>query len=176
MATLIYGMNQSLDGYVDHDRFGPGPTLFRHFVEQTKGRAGAIYGRRVYELMHYWDDDQPDWSDDEHAFAQAWRAMPKWVVSSSLTELGPHATLITDDLGDAVRRLKQEVEGEIEIAGPALAQGLGDLDLIGEYQIYLHPVVLGHGTPYFAGPRPPLRLITHDEVGDGVLRLTYVSA
>jgi len=57
MATIVFGMNQSLDGYVDHDRFGPGPTLFRHFVEQTRARAGAVYGRRMYEIMRYWDDE-----------------------------------------------------------------------------------------------------------------------
>ena len=75
-----------------------------------------------------------------------------------------------------MRKLKAERDGEIEVAGPVLAQSLTELGLIDEYQIYLHPVVLGHGTPYFAGPRPPLRLIAHDEVGDGVLRLTYVPA
>jgi len=176
MARLIFGMNQSLDGYVDHDRFGPGSTLFRHFVEQTRARAGAVYGRRMYEIMRYWDDEQSDWDADEHAFAEAWRAMPKWVVSRTLTSVGPNAQLVTDDLADAIAKLKAEVDGSIEVAGPNLAQSLTDLGLIDEYQIYLHPVVLGDGTPYLAGTRPPLRLIAHDEVGDGVLRLAYVPA
>ena len=62
MAKLVYGMNQSLDGYVDHDAFAPGPLLFRHFIEQTKGLTGSLYGRRLYELMAYWDEPQPGWS------------------------------------------------------------------------------------------------------------------
>ena len=84
MAKLVFGMNQSLDGYVDHMAFAPGPTLFRHFVEEAQGQAGSVYGRQVYELMRYWDDDQPGWNADEHAFAAAWRNQPKWVVSRSL--------------------------------------------------------------------------------------------
>ena len=67
-------------------------------------------------------------------------------------------------------------DGEIEIAGPTLAQSVTELVLIDEYRIYLHPVVLGHGKPYFAGPRPPLRLKTHDRIGEDVIRLTYVPA
>ena len=75
-----------------------------------------------------------------------------------------------------MRRLKSERDGEIEVAGPELARSLTDLGLIDEYRIYLHPVVLGHGKPYFAGPRPPLRLMTHERIGEDVIRLTYVPA
>ena len=176
MARLVFGMNQSLDGYVDHTEFAPSPTLFRHFVEEAQGQAGSVYGRRMYEIMRYWDDDHPEWNADEHAFASAWRKQPKWVVSRSLKAVGPNATLVGDDLAGAMRRLKAEQEGEIEVAGPGVARSLTELGLIDEYRIYLHPVVLGHGTPYFAGPRPPLRLVTHDVVGEDVLRLTYVPA
>ena len=86
MAKLIYGLNQSLDGYVDHDHpaFAPRPALFRHFIEEARRQAGCIYGRTMYGLMRYWDDDQPEWGSDERAFAEAWRANPKWVVSRSL--------------------------------------------------------------------------------------------
>jgi dihydrofolate reductase len=175
MAKLVSGMNQSLDGYVDHDAFAPGPTLFRHFIEEAQGQAGSVYGRRMYEIMRYWDDDQPGWDTDEHAFAAAWRKQPKWVVSRTLKSVGPNATLVGDDLEGAIRALKAERDGEIEVAGTILAQSLTELGLIDEYRIYLHPVVLGHGKPYFAGPRPPLRLISHDRI-DEVLRLTYVPA
>ena len=75
-----------------------------------------------------------------------------------------------------MRTLKAERDGELEVAGPAVAHSLTELGLIDEYRIYLHPVVLGHGKPYFAGPRPPLRLMTHDRIGEEVLRLTYVPA
>jgi dihydrofolate reductase len=176
MARLVFGMNQSLDGYVDHMAFAPSPTLFRHFIEEVQGLAGSVYGRRMYEIMRYWDDEHPEWGADERAFAAAWRNQPKWVVSRSSRPVGPNATLVEGDLEGTVRRLKAERAGEIEVAGPDLARSLTELGLIDEYRIYLHPVVLGQGTPYFAGPRPPLRLLTHDRIGEDVVRLTYAPA
>lgn len=174
MAKLVFGMNQSLDGYVDHMAFAPGSTLFRHFIDEARAQAGSVYGRRMYEIMQYWDGDHPEWGAEEHAFAVAWRNQPKWVVSRSLKSVGPNAELVGDDLEGAIRALKAGREGEIEVAGPDLAQSLTELDLIDEYRIYLHPVVLGHGKPYFMGPRPPLRLLAHDRIGEDVIRLTYV--
>jgi dihydrofolate reductase len=176
MAKLVFGMNQSLDGYVDHLKFAPTPTLFRHFIKEAEGQTGSIYGRKMYEIMSYWDADQPGWEDAERAFAAAWRKQHKWVVSRTLTSVGPNATLVSDDLEGAIRKLKAERDGEIEVAGPNLAQSLTELGLIDEYRIYLHPVVLGHGTPYFAGPRPRLRLGTSDRIGEDVIRLTYTPA
>jgi dihydrofolate reductase len=150
--------------------------LFRHFIAEARAQAGSVYGRHMYEVMRYWDDDQPEWDADEQAFAAAWRSHPKWVVSRTLKSVGPNATLVGDDLEGAIRALKAERDGEIEVAGPNLAQSLTELGLIDEYRIYLHPVVLGHGKPYFAGPRPPLRLISSDRVDEDVLRLIYVPA
>lgn len=176
MAQLVFGMNQSLDGYVDHTSFAPGPGLFRHFIEEAEGQVGSVYGRQMYEIMRYWDDDHPEWSGDERAFAAAWRKQTKWVVSRSLKSVGPNAVLIAHDLEGAIRKLKAERDGEIEVAGPTLAHSLTELGLVDEYRIYLHPVVIGHGKPYFSGPRPPLRLVTHERIGEGVLRLSYVPA
>ena len=173
MAKLVFGMNQSLDGYVDHTAFAPSPTLFRHFVEEVQRQAGSVYGRHMYEIMRYWDDDHAEWDAAERAFAMAWRSQPKWVVSRSLRSVGPNATLVGDDLEAGIRTLKAEREGEIEVAGPGLAHSLTGLGLIDEYRIYLHPVVLGHGTPYFAGPRPRLRLEAHDRMAEDVIRLAY---
>ena len=175
MAKLVFGMNVSLDGYVDHTEFAPDPTLFRHFIKEAEGQAGSIYGRKMYELMRYWDDDQPDWEPDGAAFAAAWRRQPKWVVSRT-SDVGPNATVVRGDLESAIRALKAERYGEIEVAGPDLAGSLTELGLIDEYRIYLHPVVLGRGTPYFAGPRPRLRLVSHDRIGEDVVRLVYVPA
>ena len=174
MAKLVFGMNQSLDGYVDHTGFAPGPMLFRHFVAEAQQQAGSIYGSRIYEIMRYWDDDRPEWNRDEQAFAEAWRKQPKWVASRSLLSVGPNATLIGNELERTVRALKAERDGEIEVAGPALAHSLTHLGLIDEYRIYLHPVVLGSGKPYFAGPRPPLRLLAYEPIDEDVIRLTYV--
>jgi dihydrofolate reductase len=176
MAKLVFGMNQSLDGYVDHMAFAPSPTLFRHFIDEARAQAGSVYGRNMYEIMRYWDDDHPEWDAPERDFAAAWRKQPKWVVSRSLKSVGPNATLVGGDLEGAIRKLKAEREGEIEVAGPNLARSLTELGLIDEYRIYLHPVVLGQGAPYFAGPRPPLRLRAHERIDEDVLRLTYVSA
>ena len=176
MARIVYGLNQSLDGYVDHTAFEPGPTLFRHFIEAAERSAGSVYGRTMYEVMRYWDDDHPEWDPEEHAFAAAWRKQPKWVVSRTLDSVGPNATLVRDDLAGLVQRLKAEREGELDVAGTLVAHGLTELGLIDEYRIYLHPVVLGQGKPFFAGPRPPLRLVETEPMDENVIRLTYVPA
>jgi len=176
MAKLVFGMNQSLDGYVDHQAFAPGPSLFRHFTEQVRGLAGSVYGRRLYEVMRYWDEDQPEWDAAERDFAAAWRGQPKWVVSRQLKSLGPNATLIEADVEAQVRALKARLVGEIDVGGPELARSLTDLGLIDEYRLYFRPAVLGRGKPFFAGPRPPLRLVASDPIGEDAIRLTYVPA
>jgi dihydrofolate reductase len=177
MAKLVFAMNQSLDGYVDHMKIGPPhPSLFDHFIEQTRRLTGMLYGRRIYEIMRYWEDDLPDWDADDREFAAAWRSKPKWVVSRSLKSVGPNATLVENDIEAAVRELKAQQVGEIDVAGPNLAGSLTDLGLIDEYRLYLHPIVLGRGTPFFAGPRPPLRLVASDVIGENVIQLTYVPA
>ena len=174
MAKLVFGMNLSLDGYVDHEAFAPDAVLFRHWIEHVRGLTGSVYGRRMYEIMRYWDEDQPEWTEDLRDFAAAWRRLPKWVVSRSLASVGPNATLIADDMEAAISGLKDDLAGEITVSGPKLARSVTELGLINEYRLYFHPVVLGHGTPFFAGPRPPLRLVTSDRIGESVIRLTYV--
>lgn len=176
MARLIFGMNQSLDGYVDHLRFpfAPGPKLFRAFVDQTARLSGSLYGRCLYEAMRYWDEDQPDWDEEKQAFAAAWRKNPKWVVSRTLSSVGPNATLFNHDVESQILRLKEIQDGDIEVGGPELAGRLTELGLIDEYRIYLHPVVLGHGKPFFTGERPPLRLTGIDRFDGDVVKLTYV--
>jgi dihydrofolate reductase len=176
MAKLVYGLNQSLDGYVDHLEFSPSAALFRHFIEHVRDLTGIVYGRRMYEVMRYWDEDLADWVAEEHDFAAVWRSQPKWIVSRSLKSVGPNAILVDDDIGAVIRGLKAQHVGEIEVAGPDLAGSLTNLGLIDEYRLYLHPVVLGRGKPFFAGPRPPLRLVTSDRIAEDVIRLTYVPA
>ena len=177
MAKLVFGMSQSLDGYVDHMRLGPpAPEAYRHFIEHVRGLTGCIYGRGLYEIMRYWDVDLPDWDATDHEFAAAWRKQPKWVVSRSLKSVGPNATLVADDLEAEIRRLKAELAGEIDVGGPDLAQSLTEAGLIDEYRLYLRPVVLGSGTPFFAGPRPPLHLVASDLIAEDLIRLTYAPA
>jgi dihydrofolate reductase len=174
MAKLIFALNQSLDGYVDDMTMEPDLTLFRHFVNDMRGLSGCVYGRRMYEMMRYWDDDRSEWSDAERDFAAAWRSQPKWVVSRTLETVGPNATLISNDVEATIRSLKAQRDGVLEIAGPELAASL--VSLVDEYRLYIHPAVLGSGKPFFAAARPPLRLVASERIGDSVIRLTYVPA
>lgn len=179
MGKLVFGMMQSLDGYIAGAAGGPelpppGASLHSYFNRHVHGLAGSLYGRRMYEVMRYWDEDRPEWGAVEHDFAAAWRAQPKWVVSRTLKSVGRNATLIGGDLEGFVRRLQAEVAGEIDVAGPELAGSLTALGLIDEYRLYLRPFVLGRGKPYFAAARPPLRLVAMDRLGEDAVRLTCI--
>jgi dihydrofolate reductase len=181
MGKLVFGMMQSLDGYVDDVAGGlalppPDAVLGRHFTDHVRGLAGSLYGRRIYEIMRYWDEDRPEWDAADHDFAAAWRRHPKWVVSRTLESVGANATLVQENVEAFVRGLKAKVDGEIDVAGPALAGTLTDLGLIDEYRLYFRPFVLGGGKPYFASARPPLRLLSSDRIGEDAVRLTYVPA
>jgi dihydrofolate reductase len=177
LAKLVYGLNQSLDGYVDHMALGPpSPALSRHFIEHIRNLTGLVYGRSTYEVVRYWDTDLPDWDEEDHNFAGIWRSKPKWVVSRSSKSVGPNATLVEDDMEAVIRGLKAKHVGEIDVAGPELAASLAKLGLIDEYRLYMLPVVLGQGKPFFVGARPPLRLVGSDRIGEDVIRLTYVPA
>ncbi len=178
MAKLILGMNVSLDGYVD-DVDGtlvmgpPSPELFDLWTQVVGRSAGAIYGRRMYEVMRYWDDDRDEWTDALRAFAVAWRRLPKWVVSSTLRSVGPNATLISGDIEARVRELKASMEGALSVSGPQLAGLMTELGLIDEYHLYLRPFVLGKGKPFFHDGRPPLRLLSSEQVDHETMRLVY---
>ena len=193
MCRLIFGMMQSLDGYIAGRSGGPqpdgllssqaaaelpppGPILSRHFNEYIRGSDGFLYGRRMYEVMRYWDEDKPEWEEIEHDFARVWRPKPKWVASRSLTHVGPNATLVQGDLIDFAANLKSKRDGDIDVAGAELAHVLSAAGLIDEYRLYFRPYVLGGGKPYFAGPVPALRLVKHDAIGEDTVRLTYVPA
>jgi dihydrofolate reductase len=181
VGKLVFGMMQSLDGYVVGadgrlDSLRPDNALAHYFNDHVRGLGGVLYGRRMYEIMQYWDEDQADWDDSERDFAAVWRAQPKWVVSRTLKSVGPNATLVGDDVEGFVRRLKADSDGEIDVAGPELAGYLTDLGLIDEYRLYLRPVVLGSGKPFFVAARPLLRLVDSGRVGDDAIRLTYVPA
>ena len=178
MAKLVYALNQSLDGYVDHDheKFVPRPALFRHFIEDVRGLSSMVYGRRMYQIMRYWDEEHANWGAEEHEYAAAWRSQPKWVVSRSLKSVGPNATLVAGHIDVLIRGLKAQLVGQIEVGGPDLAGALTDLGLIDEYRLYLHPVVLGNGKSFFSGPLPSLRLVANELIAEDVIRLTYAPA
>ena len=173
MGKLVYGLTQSLDGYVDHLDFRPSPALFRHIIGHVRDLTGRVYGRSMYEVMRYWDEDLADWVAEEHDFAAARRSQPKWVVSRSSKSVGPNATLVEDDIEAVVRELKAQLVGEIGVAGPNLAGNLTDLGLIDQYRLSFRSVVVGRGKPFFAGPRP-LRFVSSDRIAE--VRLTDVPA
>ena len=180
MAKLVFGMMQSLDGYIAAADGGlnmprPDDALHQHFNDTVRASVAIIYGRRMYEIMRYWDGEEAEEGEAGLAFATAWRAKPKWVVSRTLKSVGPNATLLSGDLETSIKALKAEHEGVIDVAGPELAGGLSALGLIDEYQLYLRPFVLGRGKPFFHGPRPPLRLKSSEQIGD-TMRLVYVPA
>lgn len=179
MARLIFGMMQSLDGYVagipgEPPPPPPGPLLHQYFEDRLRSLSGSLLGRRIYEVMRYWDEDHVDWGVIEHAFAATWRAKPKWVVSRTLKSVGGNATLVGGSVEDFVRKLKANVKGDIDVAGPDLAGSLTRLGLIDEYRLYLRPFVFGGGKPYFATARPPLRLMSADTISEETVRLIYV--
>ena len=173
-------MSQSLDGYIagpsGRPPGPPDPIVFRHFADHVRGLNCILYGRRMYEVRRYWEEDKPDWDEIEDDFALAWRPKQKWVASRTLTSLGPNATLVQGDLKDFVAKLKSEREGEIGVSGAELAGVLSAAGLVDGYRLYFRPYVLGSGKPYFAGSVPPLRLLKHDAIGEDIVRLTYVPA
>jgi len=177
MAKLVYGMMQSLDGYVDgpDGRLtlpAPGPALHRYWNERMAGIAGAIYGRRMYEVMALWD--RPEGEEAEPDFARAFRASPKWVVSRTLDKVGPNAELLGGDLRAEVEQLKASYDGEIEVAGPQIAGSLTELGLIDEYRMYLLPVTMGSGKAFFAKAAPArLELIGTEQLPEGVVVVKY---
>jgi len=135
MSKFVFGMGQSLDGYIaaNGQTFSsstaapdgpplppPGLELHRHFNDHVRGLAGILYGRNMYEVMTYWDHEHSDWEEIEKDFAAAWRSKPKWVVSRSLKTVGANATLVSGDLETFARRLKGDVNGEIDVAGAQL--------------------------------------------------------
>jgi dihydrofolate reductase len=174
-------MNVSLDGYVDDVAGGlvmgpPGPRLFDYWIETVRSHAGVIYGRRMYEVMRYWDDDRPEWTEPLREFAAVWRRLPQWVVSDTLQTVGPNATLISGDLETQLRAIKARTEGVLSVSGPRIAGLMTKLGLIDEYQLVLRPFVLGAGKPFFHEVRPPLRLISSVLLDDVTVRLVYEPA
>ncbi len=180
MGHVIFGMNTSIDGYVAGPSGGaesiPGPSdeLHQHFNDLQSSAALSLYGRELYSDMHYWDTDDPNWSAVQEDFAIIWRATPKVVVSTTLTEVGPNATLISDDVDAELRRLVADTEGEIDIGGPTLAATLARLGLIDEYRIYQRPAVLGGGKPFFTDGMPNgLSLLDVEMLPDDTVLLRY---
>jgi dihydrofolate reductase len=156
MPTLIYSMSVSLDGYIAGpdgaiDWAAPDEELLRFHNEQTRELTGHLCGRRLYEDMLGWETAEQTRTDPrELEFARIWKAIPKVVFSASLTAVEGNARLARGDVADEVAELKNQPGPSLVSAGGArLAASLAGKDLIDEYRMFIHPVVLGGGAPYF---------------------------
>ena len=161
-------MNQSLDGDVDHEEFAPSPALLSHFIDQVRGD-GSVDGRRLYEVMRYWDEDCPEWSVEQRDFAAAWRSQPKWVVSAPSKSAAPRHTCRGWHRGGDTRS-KAELVGGTLTGGPDPARSCNRPGLIDEYRLYFRPVALVAASDFSPAPAaapPPASLIIgegHDQV------------
>jgi dihydrofolate reductase len=184
MRRLIYSATVSLDGYIA-DRDGgiawsaPDDELFRFHTERVAALGAILLGRRLYETMSYWDGPAPDAdpSPDHREFAAIWRALPKLVFSTTLQEVGPSATLLRGDPAGALARLRADEGGDIEVGGAGLAAEYALAGLVDEYRLFVTPIVLGGGTPFFPAPQDPiaLELLETRAFGAGVVYLRYGS-
>lgn len=181
MARVVYAMLTSVDGYVAGPQDGPQlpipeEALHRHFNERLRATSVALYGRGIYEVMREWEtrDQSPDAHPIEVDFARAWRDTPKVVFSRSLSDVGPGTRLVRDRTEEIVAALKADLDGEIAVSGPTLAASLTRQGLIDEYRLYMHPVALGGGKPYFAEPPPKaLTPLGTETMTQGVVMVRY---
>ena len=182
MRKLIYSMTVSLDGFIAAsdgaiDWSPPDEELHRFHNEQTRELGAHLLGRRLYEVMVYWEtaDQDPAAGEIEIEFARLWQALPKIVFSRTLDAVEGNARLAAGGVAEEVARLKEESDGDIAVGGAGLASSLMQLDLIDEYRLFLSPVVVGGGTPYFAAleQQLDLELVETRTFGSRVVYLRY---
>ena len=183
MGRLIYGMGTSVDGYVNgpdgtFDWAAPDDEQHRYWNEAAREIAVSLYGRRMYELMSaYWPtaDEQPGVPRLVADFAEAWRAMPKVVFSSTLESVGWNSRLERRDVVEVARELKAETDGLLEVSGATLAAPLVRAGLVDEFRIAIAPAAAGGGTPFLPSlpATLPLRLLENRTFDDGAVLLRY---
>jgi dihydrofolate reductase len=182
MRSLIYSMGVSLDGFIagpagDIDWSAPDEELHRFHNQQARETGAHLSGRRLYETMRYWEtaDEQPSLSDYELEFARIWKDTPKIVFSKTLEKVEGNARLVRDDVAKEVAKLKEEPGKELAVGGAGLASTLMKLGLIDEYRLFVSPVVLGGGTPYFPAldERINLKLVETRTFGSRVVYVRY---
>lgn len=183
MRRLTFSMGASVDGYVvgPDGRFDwsePDAEVFRAHIEELRGVGVHLMGRRLYETMLPWEaaEQDPSLDDAEREWAALWKPLPKVVFSSSLSSVQGNARLATGDLAEEIGRLRADsAEGDIAIGGATLAAQAAALGLIDEYRVWLHPVLVGGGTPFFprGERRVELELVESRTFRSNVLRLRY---
>ena len=159
MRTVIYSMSVSLDGFIagpggDISWTAPDQQQMAFHVEQTREVGAELMGRGLYEEMLVWEDAETTMSGAvELEFARIWKPIPKVVFSTTLEQVQGNARLASGDVAGELARLREAPgDGVISVGGAGLAATLIKLDLIDEYRLFVNPVVVGGGTPYF----PPL--------------------
>ena len=182
MRKLIYSMSVSLDGFIagpngEIDWSAPDEELHRFHNQQTREIGAHLYGRRLYEVMTYWEtaDENPSAPEHELEFARIWKKMPKIVFSKTLEKVEGNARLVRDGVAEEVAKLKEQPGKDLAVGGAGLASTFMKLGLIDEYRLFVSPVVLGGGTPYFPAleERINLELVETQTFGSRVVYLRY---
>jgi dihydrofolate reductase len=182
VRKLIYSMTVSLDGFIadrhgEIDWSGPDEELHRFHQREVAELGVHLCGQRLYQTMSVWDTDEAIRTLPEHVreFAPIWRSLPKIVFSTTLQEVGPNATLLNTGLAEEVQRLKQEPGKDLAVGGAGLASGLIERGLIDEFRLFVRPVLLGGGTPYFPAldERVELELLETRTFGSRVVYQRY---
>jgi dihydrofolate reductase len=185
MRKLIYSMGVSLDGFIagsggEIDWSAPDEELHRFHNEQTRELGAQLCGRRLYEEMTYWEtaDENPSLAEHELEFARIWKALPKIVFSKTLEKVEGNARLVRDVAAEEIIGLKEQPGKDLAVGGAGLASTFIALDLIDEYRLFVSPVVLGSGTPYFPPleQRINLELIETRTFGSRVVYVRYRSS
>jgi dihydrofolate reductase len=183
MRSVTFSMGASLDGYIvgpdgSFDWTAPDPELYRSHIDEIRGVGVHLMGRRLYETMLYWEkaDQRPSLDDAELEWAALWNPLPKVVFSTTLSAVEGNARLASGGVAEEIERLRVEPgEGDIAIGGATLAADAAALDLIDEYRIRIHPVLVGGGIPFFPRheQRANLDLVETRTFGSGVVYLHY---
>jgi dihydrofolate reductase len=183
MGRLIYSMSVSLDGFVETpsrslDWVLVDEELHSVFNDQAREVSASLYGRRMYELMAgYWPTAEvdPSATPAELEFAGIWRETPKIVFSSTLERVDWNSRLVRGDAVEEVERLRAQPEYVMDVGGPTLASTLMRAGLVDECRLFVHPVILGAGTPFFPplDARIGLKLIDTRTFSSGVVYLRY---
>ena len=182
MRKLIYSMGVSLDGFIagpggEIDWSAPDEELHRFHNQQTREIGAHLCGRGLYEEMVYWEtaDENPSAAEHELEFAHIWKRLPKIVFSKTLATVEGNARLVTDGVGEEVAKLKDQPGDDLAVGGAGLASTCIELDLVDEYRLFVSPVVLGGGTPYFPGleARIDLELVETRTFGSRVVYVRY---
>lgn len=185
MRSLIHSMGVSLDGFVagpggEIDWAAPDEELHRFHNQQTREIGVQLLGRGLYEEMLPWETihEDPNATDAELEFARIWTEIPKFVFSSTLDTVEGNSRLARGELADEVTALKRQDGADLAVGGAGLAAACTRLGLVDEYRLFVSPVVLGGGTPFFPalGHRVDLDLLETRTFAARVVYLRYRQA